>query len=138
LPTGADAIVVLAGGEDHRLDEGLRLWRRGVAPTLVISDGRKPGWDRANRLCRAPRVRCFVPDPYSTRGEARWAAEQGWDSLVVVTSTYHLRRSRILFERCLDGRVTLRGAEPPIGNYVVGVAWEWPKSAWYLGAVREC
>lgn len=129
---------MLAGGQEHRLDEGVRLWRRGVAPTLVISDGLDPEWKRANRLCRRPRVRCFEPDPYSTRGEARWAGRQGWDSVVVVTSTYHVRRTRALFRRCFDGRLAVRAAEAPLGHFAVGVAWEWPKSAWYLGFVRDC
>jgi uncharacterized SAM-binding protein YcdF (DUF218 family) len=129
---------VLAGGQEHRLDEGLRLWRRGVSPTLVISDGRADGWARANRLCGEPRVRCFRPDPYSTRGEARWASRQGWDSLVVVTSTYHIRRTRELFERCFEGELSVREADTPLENFVIGVGWEWPKSAWYLGLVREC
>jgi uncharacterized SAM-binding protein YcdF (DUF218 family) len=83
-------------------------------------------------------VRCFRPDPYSTRGEARWAARQGWDSLVVVTSTYHVRRTRELFERCFDGDLAVREADTPFENFVIGVAWEWPKSAWYLGFVRGC
>jgi len=105
---------------------------------LAISDGRDPQWPAANRLCGRPRVRCFRPDPYSTRGEARWTAAQGWDTVVVVTSTYHVRRTRQLFERCFHGRLAVRGAEPPLRNFAVGVAWEWPKSAWYLAFRRGC
>jgi uncharacterized SAM-binding protein YcdF (DUF218 family) len=137
VPLQADAIVVLSGGQ-HRLDEGVRLWRRGVAPTLAISDGRNPSWPQANRLCGRPRVRCFNPSPYSTRGEARWAAAQGWDSVVVVTSTYHVRRAREMFDRCVDGRLAVVEAEPPLDNLIVGVTWEWPKSAWYWGFSRGC
>ena len=138
LPARADAIVVLSGGRGHRLDEGLRLWRRGVAPTLVISDGNDPAWVEAYRLCRRPRVRCFKPDPYSTRGEARWTARQGWRSAVVVTSTYHVRRTRELFGRCFKGRLAVVEAEPPLENFAIGVAWEWPKTAYYLAVARGC
>jgi uncharacterized SAM-binding protein YcdF (DUF218 family) len=137
VPRRADAVVVLSGGQ-HRLTEGVRLWRRGVASTLAISDGRNPAWPQANRLCGRSHVRCFRPSPYSTRGEARWAAAQGWSSVVVVTSTYHVRRARELFERCIDGRVAVRAAKPPLDNFIVGVAWEWPKSAWYWGFSRGC
>jgi uncharacterized SAM-binding protein YcdF (DUF218 family) len=137
VPRRADAIVVLSGGQ-HRLDEGVRLWRDGVAPTLAISDGRNPSWPQANRLCGQPRVRCFKPLPFSTRGEARWTAGQGWDSVVVVTSTYHVRRTRELFSRCVDGRLAVVEAEPPLDNLIVGVTWEWPKSAWYWGFSRGC
>jgi uncharacterized SAM-binding protein YcdF (DUF218 family) len=137
LPADADAVVVLSGGQ-HRLDEAVRLWRSGVAPTLAISDGRNPSWPEANRLCTRPHVRCFVPAPYSTRGEARWTAGQHWKSVVVVTSTYHVRRTRELFERCVVGSVAVHAADPPLDNFIVGVAWEWPKSAWYWGFSRGC
>ncbi len=138
VPARADAIVVLSGGKKHRLEEGLRLWHAGIAPTIVISDGRDPEWDEANRLCGRARVRCFKPDPYSTRGEARWTAARGWDSVVVVTSTYHVRRTRELFGRCFAGRLAVVEAEPPLENFTIGVAWEWPKTAYYLAVARGC
>jgi uncharacterized SAM-binding protein YcdF (DUF218 family) len=116
--------------------------RLGVAPKLVISDGLDPEWPQANRLCRSGRAICFTPDPYSTQGEARWigreAKERGWDSIAVVTSTYHVRRARMIVERCYHGRLAMIGAHPPLGNRVVGVAWEWPKSVVYLTLKRSC
>src|SRR4051794_24178594 len=97
-PARADAVVVLAGAKVPRLDKGLELMRRHVAPVLVISDGLDPLWPRANRLCRGDagfEVVCFRPRPYSTRGEAeavaRIASARGWRSIVVVTSRYHVR-----------------------------------------------
>jgi uncharacterized SAM-binding protein YcdF (DUF218 family) len=142
IPARADAIVVLAGGRGHRLGKGLELWRRAVAPTLVISDGRAEGWEEANRLCKQAQVVCFRPDPYSTRGEAEWtgreAARRGWRSVVVVTSTYHVRRSRLIFGRCFKGRLSLVAAHPPAGNFAIGVAWEWPKSLYYLTLGHRC
>jgi hypothetical protein len=133
--------VVLSGGREDRLKEGLRLVGAGVADTLVISDGRAPGWDEANALCGSRAV-CFRPDPYSTQGEARWiadeAARRGWDSVVVVTSTYHVRRARMIVERCYRGELAVVGADPPLENRLIGVAWEWPKTAYYLGWNRAC
>ena len=115
-PRSADAVVVLAG--DHlRLGKALELMARRVAPTLVISDGLAPGWRRANLLCRGRarfRVVCFRASPYSTRGEAedvgRMAAARGWRSVLVVTSRYHVTRARLLFRRCVRGRVSVTGA----------------------------
>jgi hypothetical protein len=49
-----------------------------------------------------------------------------------------MRRTRELFERCFGGELSVREAETPLENFVIGVAWEWPKSAWYLGLVRGC
>ena len=108
----------------------------------MISDGLDPDWPEANRLCRSGRAICFAPDPYSTQGEARWIAqeakERGWGSIVVVTSTYHVRRARMVVRRCYGGDLAVVGARPPLGNWVVGVAWEWPKSVYYLTLKRGC
>ncbi len=143
--TRADALVVLAGGRDERLDEGLALMRRGLARTLVISDGRAPGWRNGNRLCAGRtslRVLCFYPRPYSTRGEARGmallAAEHGWRSLIVVTSAYHVRRARMLFRRCFHGRVEAVASQPDLRHFVIGVAYEWPKYAYERLISRDC
>jgi uncharacterized SAM-binding protein YcdF (DUF218 family) len=118
-PRRVDAVVVLSGDRDFRLPKALELMRKGVAPTLVISDGRDPEWPQANRLCnraaRDFRVVCFKPEPYSTMGEAEAVARlgraRGWDSLVVVTSTFHIFRARMLFERCFPGHVDAVGAK---------------------------
>ena len=141
VPQDADAVVVLSGGREHRLAEGRRLVEAGVADTLAISDGAAKGWAEANALCEEDAV-CFVPDPYSTQGEARWIAEEaerrGWDSVVVVTSTYHVRRARTIVERCYHGDLAVVGAEPPLTNRLIGIAWEWPKTAYYLAWKRAC
>jgi uncharacterized SAM-binding protein YcdF (DUF218 family) len=121
-PGRADAVVVFAGGDGERQAEGLRLVRDGVAPVLVLSDGGQPGSARA-RLCRdrpaGVRLVCVTPDPATTRGEARRFAElagrQGWRSLVLVTSTYHVRRAGLLLGRCYDGRV--RRVATPLRNH---------------------
>ena len=55
-----------------------------------------------------------------------------------MTSTYHLRRARMIVERCVEAHVALIGADPPPVNFVLGVAWEWPKSAYYLILKRGC
>lgn len=129
----ADAVLVLAG-ENQRLPIALELVERGVAPVLVISDGLDPRWTQANRLCRfgdPARIVCLRPEPYSTRGEARLAGrlarERGWDSLVVVTSRFHLFRARTLFERCFDGRLDLVGAPNPGLRLPLAIALEWAK-----------
>ena len=129
-PRREDAIVVLAGGKSLRLDKALELVGDGVSRTLVLSDGRDPGWPEANRLCNGARreldVVCFRPDPYSTRGEAEdvaaLARRHGWKRLAVVTSTTHVYRARLLFERCLDAQVDVVAAGhrwPYVANAVV-------------------
>src|SRR6476646_8200700 len=90
-PTTADAVVVLAGARKPRLDKGLELMRKKVAPTLVISDAPVYGWPEANRLCAGDKtfkVICFKAKSYSTKGEAEeirdLVKEHGWKRVVVV------------------------------------------------------
>ena len=143
-PRPADAVVVLAG--DHlRLGKALELMTRRVAATLVISDGLAPGWRQANRLCRGGarfRVVCFRPEPYSTRGEARtvarMAAARGWRSVVVVTSTYHVTRARLLFDRCVDARVSVTGSTYQRSLIPLEVFLEPAKLAHALMVARRC
>ena len=143
-PRRADAVIVLAGAHS-RLDRGLALVRSGVAPVLVISDGDQRGWIRANRLCAGRSqlaVRCVDPDPFSTHGEAqmiaRLARENGWRRLVVVTSTYHVTRSRMLIGRCLEIPFDTVGSRTSVWNYVTNVPWETGKLIWQLTVERDC
>jgi len=120
--------------------------RAGVAPTLVISDGHDPNWPAANRLCAegSPgfQVVCFTPDPYSTRGEARGfarlARERGWRSVVVVTSTFHVTRARMLFRRCFRGRVEGVGAHASLGRLKLNVVTEVGKLLVQVTVERAC
>ena len=143
-PRRADVVVVLSGSHD-RLPKGLELMRRGVAPVLVISDGAVPGWAVANRLCRGGakfRVVCFHPNPYSTRGEARFVAalmkRRGWKRVVVVTSRYHVLRARMDFRRCVDGDVKGVGVTTSLGRWIAGAVQEWPKLGYALTLGRSC
>ena len=139
--TTADAIVVLAGSK-FRLPVGLELLERGVAPVLVISDGLDPRSPPTNRLCRErTEVLCPKPDPYSTRGEARLVArlarERGWDSIVVVSSRFHLFRARILLERCYGGRLAFVGSSIQWWRWPMAIAAEWAKLG-VAAVTRDC
>jgi uncharacterized SAM-binding protein YcdF (DUF218 family) len=108
-PAHADAVVVLGSEVNGRLDEGLRLMDAGVADTLALSVG---GDGDAPPQCSEPepyRVICFNAVPFTTHGEAReirsLAVSRGWRSIAVVTSSYHVARSRLLVGRCFGGRI---------------------------------
>jgi uncharacterized SAM-binding protein YcdF (DUF218 family) len=148
-PAHADAVVVLAGGRNSRLDPALKLMRRGVAPILAISSPFKDrSWTKAHKLCRGQygrlkfRVICFQAVPYSTRGEAetvsRLARHDGWHRIVVVTSTYHVTRARMLFRRCYPGALWTVGTSSKLQVLVQEWAFETAKLLVQSTVERGC
>ncbi len=116
----ADAIIVLGGENDGRLQYGLSLAQQGYAATVVLSNSYddRSETDKAEyrRACAAGTavitVICFTPDPYTTRGEAmftaRLAQQHNWTHVIVVSWNYHMVRARYIFHQCFDGAVTMR------------------------------
>jgi uncharacterized SAM-binding protein YcdF (DUF218 family) len=107
-----DAIVVLTGGSE-RLKTGLDLLRQKQAKKLFIS-GVYRGLEVAElmRILRGSPADfdCCVVLGYSaddTHGNAAesaaWLAREGYDSLRLVTSFYHMPRSLFEFGRLLPG-----------------------------------
>ncbi len=110
-PTG-DAVVVHAGGEGERLDRALELIADGAAPVLVVMYGDHPDFPQAPDLCDTDEpvvVICPAPEPVSTIGESRALAglveEHGWETVVIVTTDYHLRRAKFIDSRCTDAEI---------------------------------
>ena len=146
-PANADAVVVLAGGNGERLQTGLELIEAGVSHTLVVSTGITwflPGSEAVHAICDNPptsfEVICVAALPDSTKGEAlatqRLVAERGWKSVVMVTSTAHLARSRWWFERCVDAAVT--GIEASADVYRADVVHEWGGAVKFFVFDRDC
>jgi uncharacterized SAM-binding protein YcdF (DUF218 family) len=125
--TETDAIVVLTGGR-LRLEAGLDLLGAGRAQKLFIS-GVNPHVDRLElmRVAGHPdddASRVFIGYAAdNTLGNARetagWMQQQGYRSLRLVTSWYHMRRSLLEFERAMpDLRIV---AEPVFASHAEGV-----------------
>ncbi|MDV6304435.1 YdcF family protein [Rhodococcus cerastii] len=114
-PTAVDAIVVLGGDQDGRIDYALRLAAEGLTDTVVVSDPQGASDSREPSRCPEPsdkvRILCFVPDPLTTRGEAIYAnqlsRENGWTHVMVITWRYHLPRAGYIFGQCFDGTTTM-------------------------------
>ena len=129
----ADAVVVLAGGEGERGELAIGLMDRDVAPVLVINGGNREweAWDELAPLCEGTasgyEVICIMASPDDTAGEARTistlAEEKGWQSLVLVTSDYHLHRSTIRFESCFDGEIAPLAADTSLRRRVLVNEW---------------
>lgn len=116
----------------------------GVGQNLVIPNGLAAEWPEGNRACTEDRpysVRCLRPDPDTTLGEARaiaeLAADESWDTLLVVTSSYQLSRASLLLGRCFDGQVLTAVAHPEMGWLEWGprIGHEW--LAWSRAIVLE-
>ncbi len=100
--SGADGIVVLTGGS-KRIDQALRLLDEGAARRLLIS-GVNPATtgEQIQRLTSAEPAlfECCVDighDALDTRGNANeaalWIRENGYQTIILVTSNYHMPRS---------------------------------------------
>lgn len=137
LAGGTDAIVVLTGGR-LRLESGIGLLGAGKARKLFISGVNQ-------RVDREDLVRVFEPvadraaccivlghDSDNTYGNARetaqWMRQEGFTSLRLVTSWYHMQRSLLEFHRAMPG-VTIVAApvfphrdEPEPGAALIGAA----------------
>jgi uncharacterized SAM-binding protein YcdF (DUF218 family) len=123
IPRDVDAVVVLAGGDGERIATARALMERQVGPpadVLLLSD---PDPGDPNPLCGVVEadysVRCVVPDPVTTAGEAEVIGAlidaERWDRVALVTTTSHLTRSRLRFARCTDAELVMVAATPQLG-----------------------
>jgi uncharacterized SAM-binding protein YcdF (DUF218 family) len=109
-PAQADAIVALTGGA-HRVTDAIDLLSRGHGSRLLISGvNEMTGREEIARLNPGQRrlLECCVDLDYRARntiGNAietrRWIARHGFESIIVVTSNYHMPRTMLELENAL-------------------------------------
>ena len=161
-PQKADAILVLAGGFSRPF-QAADLYRQGYAPKVYVSvplreDGHRVldeagiAFPREEEIMRqvllkkgvpASAIEYFGKDSISTAAEAQAARAlfaQGAPKLLIVTSPYHLRRTRMIFADALpaaDIRVIATSYDPfpqawwKNQNAARNVLLELPKIAFY-------
>jgi uncharacterized SAM-binding protein YcdF (DUF218 family) len=110
LPTHADGIVALTG-DGQRIDAATYLLAEGRGKRLLISGvNRMVSRSALERLTpeRAAFYHCCIDIGYIARdtiGNAdetrEWAHNKGFDSLIVVTSDYHMPRSLVELGRAM-------------------------------------
>jgi uncharacterized SAM-binding protein YcdF (DUF218 family) len=123
-PRHADAIVVLGAGVRwpgylpcaalYRLEHGIRLYRAGYAPRLILTGGadpRHPSVDseasvmRTTALELGVRSQDIIVETNATRTYenaqhvARLMSQQAWTSAIIVTDALHMRRAQLVFQR---------------------------------------
>lgn len=132
-PERVDAIVVVAGAQDHRYVYARHLADEGVADHILVSQPSNETGSYAAALdsycVRTPvsardgrriDVECFAPDVNTTEGETtaatRIARERGYESLLAVTYWGHVSRVRLYFEQCFDGPVYVSDTPRPLSK----------------------
>ncbi|HEV7903239.1 MAG TPA: YdcF family protein [Pyrinomonadaceae bacterium] len=139
----ADCIFVLSGASEYveRTRHAAELWRRGVAPKVVLTnDNLRGGWNSAEqrnpffseraaeelRRAGVPAAQIEVlPEPVaSTYDEAvrlrAYASEHKLDSVLVVTSAYHSRRALWTMRRVLRDSGVRVGVSPVAAGGAAG------------------
>lgn len=139
LDLRADGIVVLTGGASRVID-AIELLAAGRGRRLLIS-----GVNRVTTAGEIARVTpayehfftcCIDLDRSATNtfGNAvetrRWAKQQGFGSLIVVTSNYHLPRSMVELSRQLPDVVLV--PFPVVSEALRGQAWWSSAPTWRL------
>ncbi|MBN8553100.1 MAG: YdcF family protein [Caulobacterales bacterium] len=104
-PGRADGIVVLTGASDARINEALRLLAAGRGERLLVSGVNRQVQRGELREVTAGSNRLFdccvdlgfeAEDTVGNAQEiAAWAAAKHYDSLIVVTSDYHMPRAML-------------------------------------------
>lgn len=131
----ADAIVVMSGSSTYseRTQKAAQLYREGRAPLVLLTDDHtQGGWDSAQQRnpffverARGELIKAGVPldkiqivpgFAESTRDESLivkdYAESQGLRSLLIVTSSYHSRRTLRSMQQVFAGNGTKVGMEP--------------------------
>lgn len=113
-----DAVVCLAGGRG-RITQAADLWfryaeHRKRLPVLYVSGmGHQSDWTTFSRLVRPGVLSLLKPEHVhlevesaNTFENASWfirsARRESWRRILLVTSSYHMRRARLIFERSLQ------------------------------------
>lgn len=118
-----DAVIMLGGAAAERLPAAQRIQQELGIPVLVLSRTETFGNRAADAVCGSaaaphPSLVCFRPPDLDTRGEAqaisRLVALNGWESVTVVTSSYHVTRAGRLIGQCTTADVQMVASHPDL------------------------
>jgi uncharacterized SAM-binding protein YcdF (DUF218 family) len=128
----SDAIVILSDDNFYadRATRAAELFRQGLAPIVVASGVRlRPSasiaelmtHDLIERGVPKENIRPFPQDADNTREEAealkKLSQDNRWKSLTVVTSNYHTRRARYIFQKVFRNAAIIHVASARDGDY---------------------
>jgi len=151
-PKPADVILVLAGETDRRPARAVQLLRQGLAPRMVMdvpADASIYGYSQlelaqkwVQTLPEAGAISICSIAGLSTRDEARDVAEclahdssqTKSDRILIVTSDFHTRRARSVFQHELQGKSFSIAAARDDAQF--GARW-WTHRQWAKTCVDE-
>ncbi len=138
-PQPADVLVVLSGDRGERMEYAFSLYQAGLADLFIVSGGPLYGDLSEADLLRRHAVLLGVPDnkvileprAVNTYQNARYTRElmefYNLESALVVTSPYHMRRVRMVFDEVYAGSgIRLRYAPVPDSWFDPERWWETP------------
>lgn len=109
-PLPADLIYVIGPPTATRIADAESLREQGIADEVLVSVP-PSGPDSAEELtyCWRAYVTCRTPDPFTTRGEAALLSDyaSARDTVIVLTYTPHVLRTRYIFDTCANAEVTV-------------------------------
>ena len=142
-PAGpADVVFVIGPPRGWRITWANQLVASGHAKALMISTP-DPATEAACLTLTEVPVLCRRPDPFTTRGEARWLraemAARGWRTALVITGTPHLTRTRYVMDRCVPEGVQVVGRTTGMNPALWVYQYAYQSTAWVKAlAQRGC
>lgn len=135
----ADAIVVLSDDNFYgdRATHAAQLFRQGIAPVVVASGRKLRPNAGVSELIEHDLIERGVPKEdivsmahraENTKEEAQAVAQLAkqnhWKTLVIITSNYHTRRTRYIYDKVLPPGITATVASAPDGDFNPEKWWE--------------
>lgn len=142
----ADAIVILSGGDENRMQEAILLYKEGYAGIIILTEtgSKVSGYDTdysfEQRLALMnadiPPTAILVTPKHadSTKEEATavlsLVGKGTMHSIIVVTDSYHTLRTRLLWKDIFQDsgiKITVR---PARGSWYKSATWYMSKDGW--------
>lgn len=134
----ADAIVVISGGEtERRVELGVSIYKEGYAPALIVSGAAAEGVVSNAKSMASYAISAGVPrsdiyldenakNTFENALEVKKILEKNnFNSIILVSSPYHLRRAGIIFKQVSGAKRVLRRA---------ALDSKWSKSSWFYSS----
>ncbi|OZB48980.1 MAG: hypothetical protein B7X40_06075 [Cellulomonas sp. 14-74-6] len=139
-PVGADVVFVIGPPRAWRIAWARELVAAGKARAIMISQPETGSLQACAAQSTVP-VLCRRPDPFTTRGEARWLRDEmaahGWRTAVVITSTPHIARTRYVMQRCVPSGVQVVGRTTGMAPWTWVYQYAYQTAAW-VKALAQC